>query len=380
MFQFEIRGALAVIAIAMCFALAVVLYRTGARGTMARRLSLLLVIEGFTLATSSALWYFLVDPDAFFAQFPWFRPYLQSPLHSVGDCGMLVLYPPFLAAALKIPMTRPFARRQVQLGLLALGVVLFPLAEFAPEKIGGTALYMSLALLFGFALVAAISAWRSATSQIERSRARIFVLAFGFRDLCWGFIYIYAMTNFWIGFDPTPSAEKQNLLYFAYVLGTLVAVPMIAYGILKTQLFDIDLKIRWTIKQSTLAAVIIAFVYIISEAASEFLSAELGKIAGILAAAVVVVFLAPLQRFADKVASAAMPGTKNTPEYIAFRKMQVYESAVSEALAEGGISHKERTLLNHLRESLGISAEDAQAIESELQTGCDPGQLSSAAS
>ena len=61
-----------------------------------------------------------------------------------------------------------------------------------------------------------------------------------------------------------------------------------------------------------------------------------------------------------------MPNTKNTPEYAAFRKMQVYEEAVSEAHTEGGISEKERALLNRLRDSLGIFASDAEAIEREL--------------
>ncbi len=80
-------------------------------------------------------------------------------------------------------------------------------------------------------------------------------------------------------------------------------------------------------------------------------------------------FLAPLQRFAERVASAAMPNTQNTPEYTRYRKMQVYESAVAEAQAEGGISDKERVLLNHLRDSLGISPVDAEALERELKQG-----------
>lgn len=32
-----------------------------------------------------------------------------------------------------------------------------------------------------------------------------------------------------------------------------LAVPLIAYGILRAHLFDTDLRIRWMIKQSTLA-------------------------------------------------------------------------------------------------------------------------------
>lgn len=140
-----------------------------------------------------------------------------------------------------------------------------------------------------------------------------------------------------------------------------------AIGILRAHLFDIDLRIRWTIKQSTVAGIFIAVIYVISEGASEFLSAELGGVAGLLAAAVVVYFLAPLQRFADRVAGAAMPNTRDTPEYLTFRKMQVYESALTDALPDGEISERERELLNRLRDSLGISVSDAEAIERDLR-------------
>jgi uncharacterized membrane protein YebE (DUF533 family) len=142
---------------------------------------------------------------------------------------------------------------------------------------------------------------------------------------------------------------------------------MIAYGILRTQLFDIDLKIRWTIKQSTVASIFIAVMFMVSEGASQFLSDELGKVTGLLAAGVLMFFLAPLQRFAENVASKAMPKTKNTPEYAAHRKMQVYEAAVAEALPDGNISERERVLLNSLRDSLGILPVDAEALERELQ-------------
>ena len=39
-----------------------------------------------------------------------------------------------------------------------------------------------------------------------------------------------------------------------------------------------------------------------------------------------------------------------------------------EAQFEEGVSDKERNMLNRLRESLGISVSDAQAIEHELET------------
>ena len=147
---------------------------------------------------------------------------------------------------------------------------------------------------------------------------------------------------------------------------------LIAYGILRTHLFDIDLRIRWTIRQSTLAAVVVSIIYVLSEGASRFLSSELGNFAGLLATAVVLFFLAPLQRFAERVANTAMPTTQNTPEYAAFRKLQVYEAAVTEALQGDGISQKERALLNRLRDTLGISNVDAEALERDLQARDKP--------
>jgi len=80
----------------------------------------------------------------------------------------------------------------------------------------------------------------------------------------------------------------------------------------------------------------------------------------------VVFALTPLQRFAERVATVAMPNTQNTPEYAASRKAQVYEAAVAEALPDGNISERERALLVRLRDSLGISESDAGAIEREL--------------
>ena len=73
----------------------------------------------------------------------------------------------------------------------------------------------------------------------------------------------------------------------------------------------------------------------------------------------------------ERVAGMAIPNTRNTPEYTAFRKLQVYEAAVAGALP-GGISQKERALLNRLRDTLGISAVDAETLERELQAKDTP--------
>ena len=356
---------LALFAVAMCWALAVVLYRVGHSGSVARKLSVLLVIEGLTLISTGYIDLLLGQA---LQEKDWYPTWLmvEGWVHTFGDCAMLALYPPFLAAALKTDMTRPFESKRVQIGISIASAVLFFAVLLTPLKFGATLLYVLLSLLFGFALLASVQAWRRA-SGAARSRARSFALAFGFRDICWGLVYAAATLFIWKGQYSVVDADASGPEYLVYALGTLIAVPLVAYGILRTQLFDIDLRIRWTIKQSTVAGIFIAVIFVISEGVSQFLSEELGTIAGLLAAGVVMFFLAPLQQFAERVASTAMPNTRNTPEYAAFRKMQVYEAAIIEAQQEGGISIKERKLLNLLRDSLDISAADAQTMEAELQ-------------
>jgi len=369
MLQVQLIGILGLVAIAACWGLAVVLYRVGTAGGVARKLFVLLVVEGFVLVTAEfpefASGLELSFWDGFFESHPTLLLFLDL-VHHLGDALMIALYPPFLALALDTKLTRPFADTRVRIGLAIGSVVLVLPVVVSPSPIVITLLYSTVTLLFVYALVASIHAWRTAKSGLARKRAGIFALAFGLRDLGWSLSYGIAAWLMWTQPELTAMSDVGLLGKLVYALGTLLAVPLIAYGILRAHLFDIDLRIRWTIKQSTLAATIVAIMFVLSEGAERLLSADLGNVGGLMVAALVVFVLTPLQRFAERVASVAMPNTKNTPEYTTFRKMQVYEEAVSEAHYERGISEKERALLVQLRDSLGISEADADAIEGEL--------------
>ncbi len=373
MLQLQPIGILGLVAIAACWGLAVVLYRVGSAGTVARKLFILLVVEGFVLVTagfpefaSGLEWSFW---NSFYESHPTLG-FLSGLIHHLSDVVMLSLYPPFLALALDTKLTRPFADKRVRIGLVIGSFVLVLPVIVSPSLINITLLYSTVTLLFIYALVASIHAWRTAKSGLARKRAGIFALAFGLRDLGWSLSYGIAAWVMWTQPEATGFSDIAMLGKLVYALGTLLAVPLIAYGILRAHLFDIDLRVRWTIKQSTFAATIVAIMFVLSEGAERLLSSELGNFGGLMVAAVLVVFVfTPLQRFAERVASAAMPNTTNTPEYTTFRKMQVYEEAVSEAHYEGGISEKERALLIRLRDSLGISVTDADAIEAELKKG-----------
>lgn len=147
----------------------------------------------------------------------------------------------------------------------------------------------------------------------------------------------------------------------------MVATGILLYGILRTHLFDVDLKMKWTVKQSTVAAAFIGVFFVVSESASTFFSnTGLGPYLGIAAAGVLVFALAPLQRAAERVADVALPGVANTHEYLTFRKMEVYKAAVELAAEDGVITAKERRVLGSLRASLGIEGADAEALEAHI--------------
>ena len=364
--QLLLTGITGLVAIVACWSFAIVLFRVSAIGSVPRRLAVLLVIEGFVLITAGFPEMFMnISPDIY-DQHPVFA-FLSGAVHHMGDSAMIALYPPFLALALDTRLTRRFSDQRARMilavgaALLGLTVVVFP----APTTY--VLLYSTVTVVFIYAFIASIHAWRTEKSDKLRRRAGIFALAFGFRDLCWSLSYATAAWFMWTEVNPMDATYQFLGGKFVYALGTLFAIPLIAYGILSAHLFDIDLRIRWTIKQSTVGIAVFAIIFIVSEGAESLLSEQLGNYWGILAAAVIAIALRPLQGFAERVSAAAMPNTKDTPEYKADRKRQVYESALGDALQDGSMSDRERTLLNHLRDSLGISVDEAEKLERKLQ-------------
>lgn len=363
MLQFSWLGMLALVAFAMCWGLAFIVFRVSAANSVGRQLSVLLVVEGMTLISTGYLDLFLTEVARSAGWYPVFYR-VEEIIHTIGDCLVLALYPPFLAAALRTRITAPFGTRRARITLLVLAAILATVVLWVSLKIGGTVLYISLVALFVFALAASVIAWRSADG-IAKSRAGTFAIAFGVRDVCWSFAYGWATLILWQGTYAIVDPNASSAPYLVYALGTLLAVPLIAYGILKTQLFDIDLKIQWTIRQSTVAAAFVAVFYVVTEGADRLFESEFGTWFGLVASAMLIFALSPLQRMAERVSQAVMPNTTDTPEYAAYKKLQVYEAALVDALP-GGISGKERALLNHLRDSLGIAAADADALERDL--------------
>ncbi|HEV8359873.1 MAG TPA: hypothetical protein VGR28_05380, partial [Candidatus Thermoplasmatota archaeon] len=188
------------------------------------------------------------------------------------------------------------------------------------------------------------------------------------RDVAWlalGLPLLGAILEVWLEgvVGPWPAPLNAGPLG----LSRTIAVLILAYAMLRHQLLDIDVKVRWTIQQSTIAAAFIGVFFVVSESAQTLLAGSVGPYLGIAAAGLLLFAMAPLQRAAERVAGAAVPHARRQlpPE----ERAALYRDTARMAWADGRLTPDERRLLDGLRERLGLSADEASRLEREVLPG-----------
>jgi len=345
---------------------AAVLLRAASGRSLNRRLAAVLLLEGLWMLSSI---FFLVESPAVFM---W--------IAAVGVAAMAALpfqYLSFLGVALHTSLVAPFRRRAAFWGFAAMSataagaLLLFPRAFLGDLYSPGWATWnfrftdwgTRLSLVHGgaslFGLLASLAAFRGARrGTVARHQARWFATAFGLRDLVTASLFLsYPMLRpvpFWGDFAYNEANAVANAAY----------VALLAYGVLHVKLFDLDLKLKFALRQSTIGLIIAAAFFTGSELLEGLVPVQ-GTLLGLLSAAVIVVLLHPVQRFAEAFASRVMRGVEDTPEYVERQKQQVYRAALEGAFADGRLSERERSILDRLCEELGIAPELAAQLERE---------------
>ncbi len=142
-----------------------------------------------------------------------------------------------------------------------------------------------------------------------------------------------------------------------------VGVALLAYAILKHQLFDIDVRLRFAVKGSTLAAIFVGVFFVVSEGAQQFFGDQYqNEYLGIAAAGGLVFAMAPLQRLADRVATKAVPSADTQA---GLGPADFYRRQVETAWMDGAMTRREGIILGELRERLNLTEEQARRIEAE---------------
>lgn len=243
-----------------------------------------------------------------------------------------------------------------QAGLAAAGLALWPAFTSANSLLARNAwdLGFGLAALLAAGIVAAV--W---LRQSARGRAPAFSRNVALACLSAMLVGLAAV--------PLSGGFLESQATGGFGIARTIAVVILAYGIVRYQLFDIDLKIKWTIARGTIAAAFLAVFFIVAQLGQNYLTGELGWALGGVAAGLMLFAITPLQKAAERVADVAMPGVKATPQYVASRKEESFRFAVRMAYADRVLSREEERNLANLAADLGIDAARAYAVREEVE-------------
>ncbi|MGQ0536136.1 MAG: hypothetical protein ACT4PT_08695 [Methanobacteriota archaeon] len=161
-------------------------------------------------------------------------------------------------------------------------------------------------------------------------------------------------------------------------LSRIIGEAVLAYAVLRHQMLGIDVKVRFAISKSTVAAIFIAVFFVVSEGAQQFFAGtSMGPYAGIVAAGALVFAIAPLQKVADRIASAAvpLPGGPSAvgggpPAAYGPRPAadeDIYRRQVRFALRDRRLTREEEIHLAELAERIGIPVRRAYEIRDEVE-------------
>ncbi|MGQ0536809.1 MAG: hypothetical protein ACT4PT_12155 [Methanobacteriota archaeon] len=366
-------GLLGLVAVVVCISAAWVVYGAAPRRALNRTLAVLLFLEGLLVtACDDGIGLFVSDASSYYG---------TAAVHSVLHIAFPFLYLGFLGVALDTPLVGPLRHRAawpILLSGLAAAeafrvarpdLFIAGLAEpwFAPwGLLPGPGFVWTLrisALVSLFGLVATLDSWRRTPMGPGKSRAKAYAAAFVFRDLYWVVLLLLVLPYG----DPYGSVFWGIVFTQSMPLLTIAFVGVLAYGVLKTQLFDIDLKVRFAVEKSTVVAAF-AFAFLLaSEVAERALGFE-GWAFGLGAAVAIGLVFRRVERLAGRFAGALLPGVRDTDEYRTVRKHEVYRAALDSALQDGVVTERERDVLATLATELGLSPAEVRTIERAATT------------
>ncbi len=147
----------------------------------------------------------------------------------------------------------------------------------------------------------------------------------------------------------------------------IVAVLAVGYAIVQNRAFDLDVKIRRSLQRSVLVSFFIAAFAGAQTFVGEYFTESGGLLPGALATTLLVLAIAPLQRLAAKVGSAAMPNARPIDERSQADRERLYRRVSEAAWEDGIITKKELTLLDVAREELGLDLGTTARIDSQVR-------------
>ena len=216
-----------------------------------------------------------------------------------------------------------------------------------------------------YALLVLLRSNLYAISEIERRQIKYVLVAFAIQAVfCVTHLAIQFLPSFYVVYVTVGAAS---------VLVDVLFVVLIAYAILKYQLFDIEVKmkkgIRYSIVMTTLAALLIIFNEGVEFSLTESLFS--GSVFSIAAAVLLAVLFTPVNDLARKGVNRLFPNVSDSEQHYNLKKTEIYRAALEQAWVDGSPSEKEKAMLKRLREKLDLSEKDHKKLEVETKMRLD---------
>ena len=143
-----------------------------------------------------------------------------------------------------------------------------------------------------------------------------------------------------------------------------LAIPfLIAYALMRYQLFDIDIRIKAGIRRGIIVGAFTATFFLVSEAAEALLQGERGPLFGIVGAGALAFLSRPVRSFAGRAADRFMPDTKPIAQQSHGERLRFYLGQFELINQDGEVTTKERRMLDRLRRTLALDPQDVSLLE-----------------
>lgn len=178
--------------------------------------------------------------------------------------------------------------------------------------------------------------------------------------------FLFPTIGMLLGASDLADDPASFLFNGSYGLFSTLTAAILAYAIVRHQMFDIDIKLKWTLRRGTVALVFLAAFFVVAQLAQNFLSDRYGWAAGGITAGLLLFAIAPIQRAAERITEKALPDVRpSDPKYVLRKKRETYRSAYAAAWADGQLTPKDVRLLSEFKAALGLPDADYAAIERE---------------
>lgn len=314
-------------------------------------------------ATGAGVLYYALGREAWLTETAGATPTLKATL-ALGFLALSVVAAALLWDADRV--SDPARRRA--LAITGVGFALYPwfvglvsvgvgdLISVAPFSRPVGALLL-LPFLVAFAAVAVAERRRSG---LEAQRiARRFAGALSAPLVCAAIVTIVFFFN---------DRDRADRVLAAFVGVWTLSLPAVAtFALFRHRLFNLEPRIKWTIRQGTVTAAFVAVFFVASEGSQIFFTQLRGsQWVGLLAAGLLLFFIHPLQRIAERFASASMPDAKPISGLTLDERRALFREHLVLAWADGTIGRKERLLLDHLADRLQLSSQEANGLETDV--------------